>query len=143
MKKIRIITIIFIVLGTTVYYLFLRRTPYTIASSIADFKVPTSLTIEQFQDNWANNPGGDGESFILFSFQESEREKLTDACKGNSYKSLPIKEILPDNFIYNYMNQENQSGFYKLDKDKKDERSYQLTILNLQENKLIVYNVIY
>lgn len=143
MKKILVIILIVIALGTAAYYIFLRRTPYTIASNITGFKVPTSLTVEQFQDDWANNPGGDGESFILFSFQESEKEKLADACKINNYKPLPIKDTLPDNFIYRYVKKENQSGFYKLDKDKRDERNYQITVLNLQENKLIVYNVIY
>jgi len=143
MKKNLIITIILIILGTTVYYLFLKRTPYNIASNIAGFKVSTSLPVEQFQDNWSNNPGGDGESFILFSLQESEKEKLVNDCKINNYKPLPIKDILPDNFIYRYVKKENQSGFYKLYKDKKDERNYQITVLNLHDNKLIVYNVIY
>ncbi len=143
MKKKLIITIILIILGTTVYYLFLKRTPYNIASNIAGFKVSTSLQVEQFQDDWSNNPGGDGESFILFSLQESEKEKLVNDCKINNYKPLPIKDILPDNFIYRYVKKENQSGFYKLYKDKKDERNYQITVLNLHENKLIVYNVIY
>lgn len=143
MKKIIIITLILIILGTTVYYLFLKRTPYTIASNIAGFKVSKSLIVEQFQDDWANNPGGDGGSFILFSFQESEKKKLEDACKVNNYKLLPIKDTLPNDVIYKYIKKENQSGFYKLEKDKNDERNYQIIVLNLLENELIVYNVIY
>ncbi|GIV28660.1 MAG: hypothetical protein N3F62_08070 [Bacteroidia bacterium] len=143
MKKILIFVLSIILIGTIVYYLFLKRTPYSIASNIAGFKVPTSLTVEQFQDNWINNPGGDGELFILFSFQESEKENLVTACKMNNYKPLPINDTLPDNFIYRYIKKENQSGFYKLEKDREDKRNYQITILNLQENKLIIYTVIY
>lgn len=143
MKKKLIIVLIVIVLSTTVYYFFFRRTAYTIASNITNFKVSTSLKVEQFQDDWANNPNGDGESFILFSFNEKDKENLVNACKKNNYKLLPIKDTLPDNFIYKYIQKENQTGFYKLNKDKKDERSYTIAVLNLLENKLIVYNVIW
>lgn len=143
MKKILIITIILVALCTTVYYFFLRRTPYTIASIVTGFKVTTSLNIETFQDNWANNLGGDGELLILFSFKENEKEKLVNNCISNNYKPLPINDTLPDNFIYRYVKKENQTGYYKLVKDKKDERNYQISVLNLQKNELIVYSVIY
>lgn len=121
----------------------MRRTPYTVGSLIAGFKIPTSLTVEQFQDQWNNNPGGDGESLVIFSFQDDEKEKLTKACGNKHYNSLPIKDTLPDDFIYRYVKKETQLGFYQLSIDAKDDRTYQITVLDLQENHLVIYNVIY
>jgi len=143
MKRVLVIVIIVIAFVAVAYFLFLRRTPYSIAANIAGFKISSSLIVEQFNDDWANNPGGDGESFVLFSLKKDEKEKLINDCKINNYTPLPIKDILPDGFIYNYIGKKNQSGFYKLSIDKKDKRNYQITVLDLQQKKLLVYNIIY
>lgn len=143
MKRVLLIGIMGIAFVTIVYFLFLRRTPYSIAGNIAGFKVSSSLKVDQFNDDWAGNPGGDGESFVLFSIDKKEKEQLINDCKINNYNPLPIRDTLPDGFIYNYIGKKNQSGFYKLSIDKNDKRNYQITVLDLQQKKLLVYNIIY
>lgn len=125
------------------YYFLYRRTPYTVASIITGFKVPTSFHVEEYRDEWSNNLSGDGESFVVFSFTDEDEPLLEKNCKLNGYKILPLTEVLPDNTLNNYIVGKKQVGYYKLEVDEKDERSYQIAILNLHENKLVVYNVIY
>jgi len=141
--KILIVCVFILVICVLVFMLFFNRTPYSIASKLTGFKIPTSLKIEKFQDDWNNNPGGDGELFIIFSFQESEKNYLINSCVENNYKTQPINENLPSNFIKNNLLNNTKFFYYNYVIDKTDNRNYKLIFLNLETNKLLVYNIIY
>lgn len=142
MKKTIIMIVITLVIALliVVYAFFLRRTPYTISEIFTGYKIPKTLSIVQFKDEW--NQNGDGESFIIFTIPSKEQLKLENNCIQKQYDKLPIKEDLPDNFIYNYINKTDSLGYYHLNVDKSDNRNYSVVILNLNEHKLLIYNVI-
>lgn len=65
-----------------------------------------------------------------------------DSCKAKNFKTLPIKESLPDSFINHYLSPSDTIGYYWLDIDKKDRRNYCIVVFNEVKSKLIIYNVI-
>ena len=118
-----------------------RRTAYSVGSSQVGFNLPKSLVVEEFKETWNNNPSGDGEVIINFSINEDEKY-IENKCIKSGFKKLPIKETLPNNYIYSLMAMKDSIGYYKLKVDKNDERDYGISVLDLKRHKLYVYYVL-
>jgi len=143
MKKIYMILgiLILLLIAFGFYWFNLRRTAYSVAHVLTGLSISKEYKIETFKDEWS--PNGDGESLIIFTIPKEQQSNLIQACKGKGSKKLPIKEELPDNLIYNYLDKSDSLGYYYLNIDKNDGRNYTLCVINQKDNKLIIYNVIY
>jgi len=60
-----------------------------------------------------------GESLIKFIVIPEQLINLQSKCISKNYKKLPIEEELPDNTIYNYIEETDSLGYYLLNIDKK------------------------
>lgn len=141
MKKLLIIVLGLLLLFTIIFY-SIRRTPYTTASAIAEFEIPSSLNVIDYDEKWNQNMGGDGESLIVFSFDYNNRQYLIQSCRNSLYDSLPIKNIKPEHFVPKQLNIKANSGYYLYKSDNKDPRDFKLVILDLNSNKLFIYNIL-
>ncbi len=122
------------------YWFELRRTAYSVAYVLTGLRINKEYKVETFKDEWAFN--GDGESLIIFSIPKKQQTFLVQSCNEKKYKKLPIKEKLPDNMIYNYLDKSDSLGYYFLKIDKNDDRNYTLCVISQKNKKLIIYNVI-
>ena len=123
------------------YWFKLRRTAYSVAHVLTGLSISKEYKIGTFKDEWS--PNGDGESLIIFTIPKEQQSNLLQTCIEKGFKELPIKEELPDNLIYNYLDKSDSSGYYYLNIDKNDDRNYTLCVINQKDKKLIIYNVIY
>lgn len=123
------------------YYFKIRRNAYSVANLYTGFKIDKKYKVEIFKDKWGLN--GDGESLIVFYVLPEQQLELQNKCIKHNYNKLPIKEYLPDNVIFNFLNKNDSSGYYLLNIDYKDDRNYSIVIFSLIEKKLIVYNTVY
>ena len=142
MKKIFfIIIVIIIAIGIFITYQKLKRSAYNVAEVHTGFNIKKECNIIEFKDKWA--PNGDGESLIRFFVIPEQLINLQSKCISKNYKKLPIEEELPDNTIYNYIEETDSLGYYLLNIDKKDNRNYSIVVLDSKKKKLIIYNTIY
>lgn len=141
MKKLFFILIIIMTFLFVLYWFKFRRTAYTVAQTITNLEISRKYKTEIFKEEWS--PNGDGESLIIFSILKDQQSYLIELCKKLEFKKLPIKEVLPDNFIYKYINYADTMGYYQLIIDKADKRNYKIVIINQPKEQLIIYNVIY
>lgn len=136
-----ILIVLFLVVVIVFFFFKLRRTAYSVTNLFTGFTVTKEYKVETFKDEWS--PNGDGESLIIFDVLPEQQLELQNKCIEKKYNKLPIKEDLPDNVVFNYLDKTDSLGFYLLNTEKKDERNYSIVILNLKTHKLIVYNTIY
>ena len=132
---------LFILLLFSIYWFKVRRTAYSVAHVLTNLSISKEYKVDTFKDEWG--PNGDGESLIIFSIPQQQESNLIQSCIGQDFKHLPIKEELPDNMIYNYLDKSDSLGYYFLNIDKSDNRNYKLFVVNQKNKKLIIYNVIY
>jgi hypothetical protein len=132
---------LFILLLFSIYWLKIRRTAYSVAHVLTNINISKDYKLDTYKDEWA--PNGDGESLIIFSIPKQQEPNLIQSCIGHGFRKLPIKEELPDNTIYNYLDKSDSLGYYFLNIDKSDNRNYKLFVVNQKNKKLIIYNVIY
>ena len=117
------------------------RTPQSITKALIGFEIKKNINVIEFNDQWGSMTG-DGMSFIVYKINTNQLQSLKDSCKAKDFKTLPIRESLPDGFINHYLNPSDTIGFYWLDIDKKDNRNYCIVILSEVSKRLIVYNVV-
>lgn len=88
--------------------------------------------VETFEEQW--NPNGDGYAYIVFKFNELTEKNI------NYFQSLGLRELpvldnkeIPDRFLLD-------NGYYLLEKeDINDERDFKLLIVDIENNKAILY----
>lgn len=136
-----LIVMIFLMLLFGLFWFKMRRTAYSVAQKITNMEISREYKIETYKDEWASN--GDGQSLIIFSIPQTQLSYFVQACVKKGFRKLPIKENLPDNLIYNYIDHLDTLGYYDLSIDKTDDRNYKLIVFYQVEKKLIIYNVIY
>lgn len=117
------------------------RTPQSIAKALVGLEVKKNVSVIEFRDQWGSITG-DGVSLIVFKIKPNQLSEIIDNCKAKNFKTLPIKESLPDGFINHYLSPSDTVGYYWLDIDKRDRRNYCIVVLSEVNSKLIVYNVI-
>lgn len=139
MKKFTYIILTLIVVLISYWFIDNKDRPYEAGKVLSDFNVD-ELMIDEFTDEWGIT--GDGETFIIFSFPDSKKSFFIEESQTNDYKELPITESLPDDFIYTHYDMRDSVGYYKLEVES-DQMSYKLVILNLQKNKLFIYNAVF
>ena len=143
MKRIYVILLMVLVILLLLFGLYwfkIRRTAYSVAQILTKIEISKEYKVETFKDEWA--PNGDGESLIIFSVPKQQELKLVQSCIRQGFKQLPVKEELPDNMIYNYLDKSDTLGYYSLDIDKTDNRNYTLFVVTRKSKKLIIYNAI-
>ena len=118
-----------------------ERTPQSITKALVGLEINKDVSVIEFKDQWGSMTG-DGMSFIVFKINSSQLQAIKDSCIAKDFKHLPIKESLPDGFINHYLIQSDTVGYYWLDIDEKDNRTYYIVILSEVSKRLIVYNVI-
>lgn len=109
------------------------------------FSLPGNIfiTVDKRED-WNNNPSGDGEEYILFSFKSKDSMKIINECKRNHLKNLPIDQSkLPDMAVTQLTDINNSFGYFKLEIDAKDKMSYSIAIIDLKNKEILVYRVFY
>lgn len=140
MKKKYLIIITILLAVFLIVFFLIRRTPYKVGELISGIEISKKNKVEIFEDEWGVT--GDGISIIVFSLQSNNLENIENECINKGYSVLPIKEELPLNTVYNYISQTDTLGYYKLRIDK-DGLSYNVVILDLNKNKLIVVNELF
>jgi len=135
-----LVIIIFLLIVFGFYWFKLRRTAYSVAHVLTSLSISKEYKVETFKDEWA--PNGDGESLIIFSIPQEQQSLLVQSCNEKEFKKLPIKEELPDNMIYNYLDKSDSLGYYFFNVDQNDDRNYTLCVISQKNKKLIIYNVI-
>ena len=99
-----------------------------------------SLTSIEENEEWNNNPGGDGWEYVIFSFESKDSLKIKKECIAKKFKNLPIEESeLPDGAIYKFIDTRNRDGYYKLEIDSIDKMSYSLAVVDLNKRNIVVY----
>ena len=87
------------------------------------------VTIEE---QW--NPNGDGYAYIVFKFNSLTEDNIK-YFKLSGLKELPILENneIPDRFLY-------EKGYYLFEKeDTNDVRDFKLFVVDIENNKAILY----
>lgn len=140
MKRKYIIIITFLLLAFLVVYFTTRRTPYTVAEIVSGLEITKKNKVEVFEDDWGVT--GDGLSIIVFKLHSEVINELSEQCINENFKQLPIREDLPLNTIYNYLNQLDTIGYYRFVVDD-DGMSYNVVVLDLNKEKLIVINELF
>lgn len=124
------------------YWFKIRRTAYSIATLHSGLQIHGGHEVVTFEDEWGLFPG-DGYSLVIMKLSPGVERDLQRQCVKKHYSKLPIKEILPDDTIYDYIDKNDSSGYYLLDIEEEDNRNYTLVILDLSNDELIVYYVLY
>jgi len=117
------------------------RTPYSITKELFGLEIGKDVSVVKFIDEWGSITG-DGRSLIVFNVLPSQLIDIRNECKRKGYRTLPIIETLPDNYIKQFLKPSDTTGYYWLEIDKNDNRDYTFVILNERSGKLVVYNVI-
>jgi hypothetical protein len=139
MKKNLIIILILAILLASVYLIFFKRSPYSIAKSYLGCKIAKSNHIDTFSEEWLFN--GDGYIFLVFSIKKEQIQKIEDCCINQHFKRLPIPVFYTqflNKELKKYLNPDDSNGYYILVTDSNDYNSYKLAALNITKSKLII-----
>lgn len=140
-RKIIIVTVI-IVLGFITLFILIKskRNPYNLLKLHTGIVLTNDCNVKKFIDRWEAN--GDGETLLIFEIHEKNINNLENKCKNMNYSKLPIKEDLPDNYIYNFISKKTKNGYYFLKTELNDPRNYTISIFDKTSRTLVVYYTI-
>jgi hypothetical protein len=111
---------------------------------VIGFTLPNNMEKLVDDKQFYNNPTGDGEQLVVFSFLSKDSLQLVDSCRKYNYANLPIQKAkLPDGSIYQWITESDSSGHYKLTVDTVDNMSYSIAVINFSKKKIIAYRVFY
>ncbi|HNW71013.1 MAG TPA: hypothetical protein PKI01_11460 [Bacteroidales bacterium] len=132
----------FILFLLIVFFALSCNRPENILNRNLGFKLPQKIKLKTFEDKWNKNASGDGYTLVIYEFDKSECEYLTNNCTSLKFFKLPILENLPDATIYKYISKQDSRGFYKIKIDNVDKRDYYITIVDFQTLQIIYYYVL-
>lgn len=130
--------IIKLIFGVCIFTNFSCNNPQKLARSISKLDIPKEATIEYFNSTSQSN--GDNETYIVLKIDSINFERLKTECIKKQYIQLPTNKIQFDNLQLKYFDNIKGGGMYKILTEKSDIKHYTIVILNIINNRIIIYN---
>ena len=139
---------VFIAIGYYVFSDYLPpRTPLKIVRLKSGLKVPKSIQVLDFEENYSLT--GEGYEFVVIKLNKDDVNSIMHECICKKYKKLTIDNLVKDGFIDRNPEfgiilpkkdiRSINEGYYQLNVTDLQQMDFSITILDMDKGELIIY----
>lgn len=138
---------LFFLLGYILFNHFFRSSPYDRAKNISGLNISKNIRLISFDEKYSET--GEGYVYMCFYLKNNELNYLKTECQKKNFKTLSIQNLIKDGFLnenpnygialHNHNLRNIKTGFYLLKKNDLKTLDFEITVIDITNNELIIY----